>query len=97
VQPAENSCFSIGNTALQPARPAGPPFSVIRICLSEGVHFYSFEISNRKEKICLHIIHFEMLIHIVSTSVNTIFKIIIYRPMLIGKYILVIVHSLFAI
>ena len=30
VQPAENSCFSIGNTALQPARPAGPPFSVIR-------------------------------------------------------------------
>jgi len=29
VQPAENSCFSIGNTALQPARPAGPPFSVI--------------------------------------------------------------------
>jgi len=31
VQPAENSCFSIGNTALQPARPAGPPFSVIRL------------------------------------------------------------------
>ena len=30
VQPAENSCFSFGNTALQPARPAGPPFSVIR-------------------------------------------------------------------
>jgi len=28
-QPAENSCFSFGNTALQPARPAGPPFSVI--------------------------------------------------------------------
>jgi len=30
VQPAKNSCFSIGNTALQPARPAGPPFSVIQ-------------------------------------------------------------------
>jgi len=29
VQPAENLCFSIGNTALQPARPARPPFSVI--------------------------------------------------------------------
>jgi len=29
VQPAENSCFSIGNTPLQPARPAGSPFSVI--------------------------------------------------------------------
>ena len=29
VQPAEDSCFLIGNTALQPARPAGPPFSVI--------------------------------------------------------------------
>ena len=28
-RPTENSCFSIGNTALQPARPAGPPFSVI--------------------------------------------------------------------
>jgi len=40
-QPAENSCFSFGNTALQPARPAGPPFSVIplvdemsRVCCS---------------------------------------------------------------
>jgi len=30
-QPAENSCFSFGNTALQPARPAGPTFSVIQI------------------------------------------------------------------
>jgi len=30
-QSAENSCFSIGNMALQPARPAGPPFSVIRL------------------------------------------------------------------
>jgi len=28
-QPMENSCFSFGNTALQPARPAGPPFSVV--------------------------------------------------------------------
>ena len=28
-QSAENSCFSFGNTALQSARPAGPPFSVI--------------------------------------------------------------------
>jgi len=28
-QPADNSCFSFGNTALQPAHPAGPPFSVI--------------------------------------------------------------------
>jgi len=28
-QPADISCFSFGNTALQPARPAGPPFSVI--------------------------------------------------------------------
>ena len=27
--PADNSCFSFGNTALQPARPAGPPFRVI--------------------------------------------------------------------
>jgi len=29
-QPAENSLFPFGNTALQPARPAGPPISVIR-------------------------------------------------------------------
>jgi len=29
-QPAENLCFSFGNTALQPARPGGLPFSVIR-------------------------------------------------------------------
>ena len=29
-QPAENSCFSFGNTALQPTRPVGPPFSVIQ-------------------------------------------------------------------
>ena len=28
-QPPENSCFSFVNTALQPARPAGPSFSVI--------------------------------------------------------------------
>ena len=27
--PAENSCFSFGNMTLQPARPAGPPFTVI--------------------------------------------------------------------
>jgi len=33
VQPAENSRFSFGNTALQPARPAGPPISVIRFGL----------------------------------------------------------------
>jgi len=28
---AENSCFSFGNTALQPARPTGPPFTVIQL------------------------------------------------------------------
>jgi len=28
-QPTENSYFSFGNMALQPAWPAGPPFSVI--------------------------------------------------------------------
>ena len=31
-QPAKNSCFAFGNTTLQPARPADPPFSVI-LCL----------------------------------------------------------------
>ena len=30
-QPAEKSGFSFGNTALQPARPASPPFSVIPV------------------------------------------------------------------
>ena len=34
VQPAENSCYSFGNTALLPA---GPPFSVIREFLSEQI------------------------------------------------------------
>ena len=29
-QPADSSRFSFGNMALQPARPAGPPISVIR-------------------------------------------------------------------
>jgi len=29
VQPAESSRFSFGNTVLQPARPTGPPISVI--------------------------------------------------------------------
>jgi len=32
-QLAENSCFSIGNTALQPAWPTGSPFSDIRLAL----------------------------------------------------------------
>jgi len=51
-----------------------------------------FEVSDSREKMCLHIIHFQIFIH---TSVNIIFKIIIY--MLIGKYILVIFHRLFVI
>jgi len=31
-QPAENSRFSFGNTALQPAQTVDPPFSVIHNC-----------------------------------------------------------------
>jgi len=41
-QPADNSCFSFGNTALQPA---GPPFSVIQF---SGSCFIEKKIKNAR-------------------------------------------------
>ena len=38
VQPADSSRFSFGNMALQPARPTGPPISVIHLVVLVFLH-----------------------------------------------------------
>jgi len=54
VQPAKNSCFSIGNTALQPARPAGSPFSVIQKTLKNTKMINTWKLSKATKNIEKH-------------------------------------------
>ena len=54
VQPAKNSCFSIGNTALQPARPAGSPFSVIQKTLKNTKMINTWKLSKATKNIERH-------------------------------------------